>query len=1115
MHAPHRRLFYATALAVGLSAIAATTATARRPQVSPPTHQNSPTLVAAAERAFPPPRLTTPGPDGKPRTLSLSRVDARVTVSGPLAQTTLTLTFRNDTDRILEGELNLPLPEGAAITGYGLDVGGQLVDGVPVEKQKARVTFEKETRRNVDPGLAEEVVGNNFRTRVYPIPAQGTRTVRVRYVADLLTTGPGGGATYAVPLRWGQQVPVVTVGLEVFPGGGTVSDPPPALRFGAGRVFACEPRSGSRYAVERTLRGETLANDLLVSVPPTAAAAPRARGTVERFAGASGGGPGYFFALRDVVNSPPSDVSAAAASPLAGRRVGVVWDASLSRRGADLRRERATLAEALRRAGNVDVDLVVLRDVAEAPRSFTVRGGDAGALLRFLSALPYDGGTDLGALRLVRNRASLARGKSNGAAAPDYAAWLVFSDGLGSLGTAPANASSPVPVWAFSADPRANHALLRRLAERSTGGAYVNLTRLHDVRAAASVIAARPFSLLRISPVSGRVADVYPAGAHPVTGRPLVTGRLLSDTATLALNYGYAGSGRVSMRRLVSLPRADAANATGLVARYWARQHADALAADPERNRGALLALGREFNVVTPNTSLLVLETLEQHLEHGIAPPRSRPTLYAAYHARRGAQAKSAQRHQGDKLRQVLAQWRERVAWWEARHERKPRPRELSVGQGAVRAEARGFQTELRVTARSAEAGIPAYRQVPATSNAGVPGGAVRQRLARPASAAPPGESRAMGSTGGVRTLGRVLSVQGGSRASAVATRVEFGARADANESGGEHPGGATIAVRAWSPNTPYLRALRAAGTNGAYAAYLAQRDRAGYGDSPAFYLDCAQFLLGRGQTALGVRVLTDIAELQLEDAQLLRIVAHRLAQLGRRDLALTIFEHVKALRPEEPQSWRDLALVLADRADYRSVHGGSPRAALADYNRSLALLYRVVMGNWDRFDGIEVIALTEANRVIARARRLPASVGRLAVPFDSRLVRNLPCGVRVAMTWDTDDTDMDLWVTEPTGEKCFYSNPQTGIGGHLSRDFTQGYGPEEYLLRRKQTGRYRIQTNFYGSQSQKLTGGTTVQATVFTDWGLPTEKRQYLTLRLSQAKDTVEIGAVTVGRSR
>ncbi|CAF1336335.1 unnamed protein product, partial [Rotaria sordida] len=32
-------------------------------------------------------------------------------------------------------------------------------------------------------------------------------------------------------------------------------------------------------------------------------------------------------------------------------------------------------------------------------------------------------------------------------------------------------------------------------------------------------------------------------------------------------------------------------------------------------------------------------------------------------------------------------------------------------------------------------------------------------------------------------------------------------------------------------------------------------------------------------------------------------------------------------------------------------------------------------------------------------------------------------------MTWNTNDTDVDLQVIEPTGEACYYSHKNTAIG--------------------------------------------------------------------------------------
>ena len=236
------------------------------------------------------------------------------------------------------------------------------------------------------------------------------------------------------------------------------------------------------------------------------------------------------------------------------------------------------------------------------------------------------------------------------------------------------------------------------------------------------------------------------------------------------------------------------------------------------------------------------------------------------------------------------------------------------------------------------------------------------------------------------------------------------------------------IAIREWDPRTPYLKALKTAQPNAAFSAYLAQRKK--YRTSPAFYLDCAEFFRKQKQNELGVQVLSNIAELELENAALLRVLAYRLLQIGQLDLACGLFEQVRQLRPEEPQSFRDLALALAKR--------GQSNKNPADCRRAMDLLAHVVNNQWERFDEIEVIALMELNAVWADfTRRFPSDKARF--PVDERLKKLLDLDLRIVMTWDADMTDIDIHVTEPSGELAMYDHNLTTIGGLVSKDFTQG----------------------------------------------------------------------------
>jgi uncharacterized protein YfaP (DUF2135 family) len=105
-----------------------------------------------------------------------------------------------------------------------------------------------------------------------------------------------------------------------------------------------------------------------------------------------------------------------------------------------------------------------------------------------------------------------------------------------------------------------------------------------------------------------------------------------------------------------------------------------------------------------------------------------------------------------------------------------------------------------------------------------------------------------------------------------------------------------------------------------------------------------------------------------------------------------------------------------------------------------------------------------------------------------------------VTITWNTDNTDVDLHVIEPSGEECFYRHRDTRSGGSLTQDVTQGYGPEMYVLRDAPRGNYDIRAHYYASDRNRASARTKVHATVFEDWGTKSEK-------VTEKVVTLEIG--------
>jgi hypothetical protein len=1065
----------------------------------------------------------------KPHPVRLSKAEVHLLIAGRLSQTTMTLTFANDADRVLEGELVFPLPENATVSGYALDVGGQLVDAVTIEKEKARVVFETEVRGGIDPGIVEQVQGNNFRTRVHPIPAKGTRTIRVRYVSE--PAAQGDQLLYRLPVGWPGASPELDVQIE------SVSTQAPRVEAIPDLAFQGD---GTRFVAQRRLEKASFDKDVVAALPATAAPAVLVQKRTQSPVSAENLDPRAAEQLAKVEryfvldNTPPVEPANARRQPTERpSRIAIAWDASLSRAKVDHAKEFDLIRRHLARLGDVTVDVIAFRNVPDAPRTFAVKGGDASEIIAHLSSIVYDGGTNLSAVEFK---------KSTGGA---IAHWLLFTDGLSNLGPE-LPATVEAPVYAVAVDPRSNHNLLRRLSTTS-GGQYVNMESL-SVDQAVTALSESPLSLISIDHDEKEVADLYPRLPQPVQGRVTIAGRLLAPSAKITLNYGR--DGRIISRVPLTLTR-EAAREGGLVPRFWAQLKLADLSIAADRNEAEITDLGKRFDLVTPYTSMIVLETVEQYLRHKIVPPKSRGDVYAQFMQRIEQQQAVARNEEKAKIDRVVAMWNQRLAWWnqDFKYPADFKYRPPADGKKPAAAVDLNGATIAGVPAASAPRVAepsPQPSERPASNAPAPAGGEVRRRameeprqqqdaLIRESDvdrAARADQGGGGGGGGGLFGGGRGFAASGARGPAAAQDTEALASRGEAfyardgstlgravttqpfGEAGRGRVGGkpegtpaATIDIKPWTPDVPYLKALQAAPADRAYSIYLEQRQS--YESSPAFYLDCADFF-AKPSPDLALRILTNIPELAIDDGRLLRIAAHRLQQLGRLDLAIDLFEKVSRLRPEEPQSFRDLALALADRADAAAANNDSSRAR-SDYGRALQLLHKVVMNTWQRFDGIEVIALTEANRLLARAESIGNPQSAIRNPFDPRLVKLLDPDLRIVLTWDTDNTDIDLHVLEPSGEECLYSHNRTTIGGAMSTDFTQGYGPEEYMLRRLMPGEYKIRAHFFGNRDQRLVGPTTVQATLITHYGRPDEKRQAITLRLKDAKEMVDVGTVTL----
>jgi tetratricopeptide (TPR) repeat protein len=518
--------------------------------------------------------------------------------------------------------------------------------------------------------------------------------------------------------------------------------------------------------------------------------------------------------------------------------------------------------------------------------------------------------------------------------------------------------------------------------------------------------------------------------------------------AKIALTFETPSGERV--KRDIGLESAREDTASGNVPYMWASMKIESLEGEYDLNRGEIRRLGREFGIPTRETSLLVLETVEDYARYDIDPPSELKPEFDRLRA-----SAVPQRGNENKLKRVISEWKSRVDWWEKDFPKGPLPRHgKEPGKGAG-----GWSLSGSISVE--ESGVNALR------DDGNSDGEIRisDRLSAVPSA--PRQTAPMSLDGAFSEIAR-----------------------EAGEDARDAGSAIVIGLRPWSPDEPYIRRMRDASGEDLYRVYLDERPD--YENSPSFFIDVSYQLSERGFEELSLRVMSNLAEMNLENRHILRVLGYRLLEAGRAEQAVVIFKQALALADDEPQSYRDLALARDAAGDKQSAVEGLYEVAERDFERA--------------FPGIETIALAEMNAIIASSPKPLDTAG-----IDPRLIGNYPLDLRVVLAWDTDNTDVDLHVIDPNGEEAFYGAPLSYQGGRVSPDNTVGYGPEEYSLRKAKPGIYRIEVNFYANGGQLISEATTVQLDFFTHYGEKTQKKESVTMRLREAKDRIFVGEFEV----
>ncbi len=130
--------------------------------------------------------------------LEVTSHHVEVKIDSQVAVTSIDQEFYNPNDQRLEGTYMFPVPKGAHIDKFSMEIGGKMVDAELLPAEKARQIYEEIVRKMRDPALLEYAGRDLFKVRIFPIEPRSRKPIKISYTE--LLRSDAGTVTYSYPL---------------------------------------------------------------------------------------------------------------------------------------------------------------------------------------------------------------------------------------------------------------------------------------------------------------------------------------------------------------------------------------------------------------------------------------------------------------------------------------------------------------------------------------------------------------------------------------------------------------------------------------------------------------------------------------------------------------------------------------------------------------------------------------------------------------------------------------------------------------------------------------------------------------------------------------------------
>ena len=244
------------------------------------------------------------------------------------------------------------------------------------------------------------------------------------------------------------------------------------------------------------------------------------------------------------------------------------------------------------------------------------------------------------------------------------------------------------------------------------------------------------------------------------------------------------------------------------------------------------------------------------------------------------------------------------------------------------------------------------------------------------------------------------------------------------------------------------------------------------------YILDVSDYFM-RWDTGFSHQLVMQIAKIAYDNPKALKTLAYKLEERKKYQEAKIIYQRIAVLRPQDAQSYRDLASIYQSTGNYQEAMN----------------LYKQMLGNTIEsvdFSGLHQMIANELAHLLKFHRN---QVDYSGIPSDY-LTADFKIDTRLVFEWNDPNTEFEIQFVNPDRKYYKWGHTKIENKDRLLDEIQKGYAAVEYIIDDAKAGEWII--NIESLNKDTTNNPTYLKYTVYRNYGLENETVEVKVINLN-----------------